>query len=83
INYILKNNKVNIAETWTHLHLLIWNLLNELLTFVLSSERRGKLKIMTPSPFLLLIIKYILVWMYPTTNFFILNLFVGFKQLTP
>jgi len=29
-------------ETWTHLYPLILNLSNELLTFVLSSERRGK-----------------------------------------
>jgi hypothetical protein len=39
-------------ETWTHLYPLILNLSNELLTFVLSSERRGKWPINTPSPFL-------------------------------
>jgi len=32
----------NITETWTHLYPLILNLSIELLTFVLSSERRGK-----------------------------------------
>jgi hypothetical protein len=43
-NYIIKKWKVKgkRLETWTYLYSLILNLLNELLTFVLSSERRGK-----------------------------------------
>lgn len=52
-NELLNNNfYTKRSDTWTHLYPLILNLSNELLTFFLSSERRGKLAINTPSPLL-------------------------------